>query len=110
MPLAPWCSGQRCTFATDKTPTLMFTGQNDTTAPPAQHGNVFYGQIPASTPKVIAEIAGANHGTPLSVTSNTGMKTLGVSWMKVYLDGDERYKPFIQMQMNSTIPLLPAGL
>jgi dienelactone hydrolase len=96
MPLAPWCSGTGCNFATDTIPTLMFTGQNDTTAPPAQHGNVFYGQIPATTPKIIAEISGANHGTPLSVTANTGMKTLGVSFLKVYVDGDDRYKPFLQ--------------
>lgn len=49
-----------------------------------------------STPKMLYEIAGAGHfvwGTPRTNDGASGRYAL--SWQKVFLDGDERYRPFL---------------
>jgi triacylglycerol lipase len=74
-------------------PTLIITGQNDTTAAPAQHGKPAYDGIPASTQKQYVEISGGNHQSALSVNATTGQ--YAVAWMKYEIDGDVRYKPFL---------------
>jgi hypothetical protein len=72
---------------------MILGGQADTVAPPAQHASVFYSSIPSSTPKGIALSAGASHFIPS--TPPAGFTQLAVAWMKYYVDGDVRYKPFI---------------
>ncbi|MET0595839.1 MAG: alpha/beta hydrolase, partial [Polyangiaceae bacterium] len=80
-------------FAAIVAPTLLITGQNDTTAAPAQHGKKAYDGIPASTIKQYVEISGGNHQSALSVNSTTSR--YAVAWMKYEVDGDTRYKALL---------------
>jgi len=91
VPTVPWDLGKR--FPNDRVPTMILGGQADTVAPPAQHASVFYGSIPSATPKGIALATGASHFIPS--TPPAGFTQLAVAWMKYYVDGDTRYKPFI---------------
>jgi len=80
-------------FAAIVAPSLIITGQNDTTAPPAQHGKTAYNGIPASTIKQYVEISGGNHQSALSVNATTSR--YAVAWMKYEVDGDARFKTLL---------------
>ncbi len=52
--------------------------------------------IPEATPKLIYEVQGGDHNvcnTPSSVSGAVGR--YGLSWQKVFLEGDERYRKFL---------------
>jgi hypothetical protein len=77
-------------------PTLIIAGQSDFIAPVASHAWPFYGTIPSSTHKAYMEIANGDHfiantGTPYAAI----VGRYGISWLKLYVDGDERYREFI---------------
>ncbi|POM23027.1 Lipase 1 [Actinomadura rubteroloni] len=72
------------------TPTMILTGQNDTLS---SESPTVYNGIPASTPKQLLYIAGGNHGTVL--TASTNIARYVVPWLKVYLSGDSRYAQFV---------------
>ena len=74
-------------------PTLILTGQNDTTAAPAQHGRRQYDTMSPSLTKEYVEIAGGNHQAALSPATIPGQ--YAVSWIKFTVDGDARYRPFL---------------
>jgi dienelactone hydrolase len=74
-------------------PTLILTGQNDTTAPPAQHGRRQYDTIPATTTKEYVEASGGNHQSALSPGTLPGR--YAIAWIKYVVDGDARYRPFL---------------
>jgi dienelactone hydrolase len=93
MPFCPWSSSPT-TFPNITVPTLIFAGQNDTIAPVAQHAYPFYQSIPASTTKAFAEVAGGDHFAANNPTNPT-VARYGVSWMKVYVDGDMRFAQFL---------------
>ena len=60
-----------------------------------------YTAIPESTPKMLYEVAGQGHNvcnTPTSNSRVTGRYIL--SWQKVFLEGDDRYRQFL-LQMPS---------
>jgi predicted dienelactone hydrolase len=86
------------TFSTLTAPTLILAGQNDTVATPTLQTS-FYTSIPVSTPKVYAEFAGGDayiSNTPIKNTPIVGL--LGLSWLKVHVEGDGRYAQFIETQ------------
>ena len=74
-------------------PTLVITGQNDPTAPPAQHGLRQYGTMSSSISKEYVEIAGGNHQAALLPATIPGQ--YAVSWIKFTVDGDARYRPML---------------
>jgi alpha-beta hydrolase superfamily lysophospholipase len=74
-------------------PTLIITGELDKVADPTQHGHAAYNGIPATTQKQYVEIASGDHQSALSVNATTGQ--YAVAWMKYEVDGDVRYKPFL---------------
>lgn len=80
-------------FSSIVAPTLILTGQNDPTAPPAQHGLRQYNSMSASITKEYVEIAGGNHQAALSPATIPGQ--YAVSWIKLTVDGDTRYRPFL---------------
>lgn len=92
IPLAPYDTATR-SFSTVTTPTLIFGGQNDTTAPPASHGLVFYNSLPSSTDKAYLELKGASHSAPTS--ANTTIAKYSISWLKRFIDNDTRYEQFL---------------
>jgi dienelactone hydrolase len=74
-------------------PTLILTGQSDSTAGPAQHGRRQYDSMSPSLTKEYVEIAGGNHQSALSPATIPGQ--YAVSWIKLTVDGDARYRPFL---------------
>jgi hypothetical protein len=76
-------------------PTLMLAGSADTAVLGLGMSQPVYAAIPDSTPKLLYELAGASH---FDVTPDVGGKLFGfygLSWHKVYLEGDMRYYQFL---------------
>jgi len=94
VPLAPWDT--TAAFGLITAPTLIFAGEKDTVAPPAQHAMAFYNGIPASTTKAYAEVTGGDHYAADDPTTSATVALLGLSWLKVHVEGDTRYRPFIK--------------
>jgi hypothetical protein len=77
------------------TPALLFASQGDPLAGGQSQG--FYDTIPNTTPKLLWEAPGGDHwlfNTPKSLGGAVGR--YGLSWLKVYLEGDMRYAPFLK--------------
>jgi len=75
-----------------QSPVLIFSGQNDVVAPPAQHADIHYNETPNTTNKVLFEIADADHS--VANTPNGGGGAVGeiaLSWLKLYVEGNECY-------------------
>jgi len=59
----------------------------------------FYESIPNSTPKVLFEINNAGHwegNDPANQSGTVGL--FGLSFLKVFLEGDERWRPFLKQK------------
>ena len=83
---------------TVKTPTLFICSDSDTVAG-CGFSTTSYGQIPGMTPKMILKIPGASHFNWFSPTDAVTMGTSGayaLAWQKVFLEGDERWKPILK--------------
>lgn len=87
-------------FRTMRVPSLMFAGTADVLA--GGQSGPFYDSIPNSTPKMLFEIAGAGHSVANSPSSQSGeIGRYGLSWLKVFLEGDERYRQFLVQRPDS---------
>ncbi|HEX3867609.1 MAG TPA: hypothetical protein VHV78_12690 [Gemmatimonadaceae bacterium] len=80
-------------FSSIIAPTLIITGQSDTTAPPAQHGRRQYDSMSSAIVKEYVEIQGGAHTS--AITPDTIPGQYAVSWIKFNVDGDARYRPFL---------------
>jgi dienelactone hydrolase len=86
--------------AMNKVPVLMFEGTNDVLAAGMSEG--YYSQTPDSVPKMLFEVSGAPHEVANNPANSNGTIGLyGLSWWKVYLEGDERYKQFLLLPKPS---------
>jgi dienelactone hydrolase len=99
IPLAPWDSGSR-QFRSIDTPTLILACENDSTAPVSSHADPFYEAIPDSTDKAFVELNGGGHtcangSSGFGGSYNDVLSRMGVSWMKLHLDKDQRYNQFV---------------
>jgi dienelactone hydrolase len=91
--LAPW---DTTNFRDVRTPALIFACESDVIAPVFQHASPFYNEIPNSTPKAFVEINGGSHYCANGGgVNNDVLSRFGVSWMKLHLDQDERYRQFL---------------
>jgi dienelactone hydrolase len=80
--------------AMNKVPILMFEGTADVLAASMSDG--YYMQVPDSVPKMLFETTGADHFYANDPASQMGIVGLyGLSWMKVFLEGDMRYRQFL---------------
>ncbi len=80
-------------------PTFLFASVFDVLAGGQTPG--FYSgnsnSIPATTPKGIYEVATGDHWTANNPAHESGQIGLyGLSWLKVFLEGDERYRQFFK--------------
>ena len=91
IPLNPYQPSGR--FAAIVAATLVLTGQNDTTAAPTSHGRPHYDSIPATTIKQYVEAQAGNHQSAFSPNGLTAR--YAISWLKYNVDGDARYRPFL---------------
>ena len=95
IPFTPWQPGG--VFDRVTAPTLVIAGSNDAVAPSDQHAWPHFQSLPVGTPRVYLEIADGDH-----FIANTGrgedLATIGrygIAWLKLYLEGDERYRTFL---------------
>lgn len=77
-------------------PVLIFSGQNDNVAPPAQHANIHYNVTPNTTDKLLFEVKNGDHS--VANTPNGGNGAVGkiaLSWLKLYVDENDCYCPLL---------------
>jgi dienelactone hydrolase len=82
-------------FASDQVPTLFIAGSADPNAGGQSRG--LFASLPETTPKMLFEVQGGPHeigNDPLNAGGEVGR--YGLSWLEVFLVGDERYRPFLE--------------
>ena len=87
--LCPWLPSPDLDHSS---PVVIFSGQDDTVAPPGVHANIHYDNTPNSTNKLLFEIENGNHGvanTPEGGNSSVGK--IALSWFKLYVDQNDCY-------------------
>jgi dienelactone hydrolase len=97
--LCAWSPGTP--FTNNKVPTLLFASLGDPLAGGQSQG--FYTSIPQTTPKMLIEVPGGDHyfaNNPAGANRQVGR--YGLSWMKVFLEGDERYRQFLKTPPTGT--------
>ncbi|WP_327434355.1 poly(ethylene terephthalate) hydrolase family protein [Streptomyces sp. NBC_01236] len=88
--LAPYSPSQN--LATDRVPTMVIGGQNDTVVTPSYLDGL-YASMPAATQSAFLQIAGADH-VYYTHPNNTEMKVL-IPWLKTFVDNDTRHTQFL---------------
>jgi len=91
--LCPWLPNPELNH---QSPVLIFSGENDPTAPPAQHANIHYNVTPNTTDKLLFEVANGNHS--VANTPNGGDGAVGkiaLSWLKLYVEENDCYCPLL---------------
>lgn len=106
IPFTPWsggfapCTGGSTgptTFNTITVPTLVIAGLNDAIAPENTHAYPFFTSIASGTPKAYMEFTAGGHNAANNGNTNIAMNSkYAVAWLKLYMDGDERYRTFIE--------------
>ena len=95
IPLAPWDTTSYYA-SRSQAPTLIFACESDVIAPVFQHASPFYNSLPSSIDKAFVEINGGSHFCANGGSIyNDVLSRFGVSWMKLHLDEDNRYKQFL---------------
>jgi dienelactone hydrolase len=104
--MEPW--NPSTTYPMDTVPSLIFAGTSDGLAGPPMPQNE-YTSIPTTTPKTLLVFTSGTHyvstsptnsGTDMAPdTSSTGtVARFGISWLKVFLECDTRFKPFLTVK------------
>lgn len=91
--LCPWLPNASLNH---NSPVLILSGENDPTAPPAEHANLHYNATPNTTNKLLFEIENGNHSvanTPNGGNGATGK--LALSWLKLYVEENDCYCPLL---------------
>jgi hypothetical protein len=91
--LCPWLPNAQLNH---QSPVLIFSGEDDTVAPPSQHADLHYNATPTTTDKVLFEIANGNHS--VANTPNGGGGSVGkiaLSWLKLYVEENDCYCPLL---------------
>jgi dienelactone hydrolase len=96
--------GPSTTYPDDSVPTLIFAGGSDTLEGPPMPEDQ-YMSIPSTTPKLLYLIANGGAFAAASPTNTTtdlvdagttaNVARFGLSWLKVFLECDERFRPFL---------------
>jgi len=80
-------------------PTLIIGADGDTTAPVGTYAIPFFDGIPGTTPKAYIELRNALHREPVNTAfdgaENPVHAMYTVVWLKVFVDDDARYTPFL---------------
>ncbi|WP_310994102.1 poly(ethylene terephthalate) hydrolase family protein [Aequorivita marina] len=95
--LCPWLPNPSLNH---ESPVLIFSGQNDPTAPPAQHADIHYDVTPETTNKLLFEVENGGHS--VANTPNGGNGAVGkiaLSWLKLYVDQNDCYCPLLTNEL-----------
>jgi dienelactone hydrolase len=79
-----------------QSPVLIFSGEDDTVAPPSQHATNHYNVTPNTTEKLLFEIENGDHS--VANTPNGGDGAVGriaLSWLKLYVEDNDCYCPLL---------------
>ncbi|MFE7506111.1 serine aminopeptidase domain-containing protein [Promicromonospora sp. NPDC057488] len=91
VPLTPWSVDK--TFPEVTAPTLIIGAEDDIVARVRLHAEPMYESLPAGGDKAYLELRDATHDAP--VLPDTNIARYGISWLKLYVDDDERYARFL---------------
>ena len=91
IPMTPWNLDK--TWGEITTPMYIIGAEWDTIAPVATHAIPFYNSLPSSTDRAYMELDNATHFAPN--VSNTTIAKYSISWLKRFVDEDERYEQFL---------------
>jgi predicted dienelactone hydrolase len=91
IPLTPWNLSK--SFSRVTVPTLVIGAEADTIAPVRSHSRPFFQSLPAAPGKAFLELNGASHFAPN--TPNTTIAKFSISWLKLFVDDDTRYRQFV---------------
>ena len=92
--LCPWLSSPDSNTLNHSVPVLIFSGEEDPTAPPDVHADVHYDLTPESTDKLLFEVAAGNHAIandPANAFGDIGK--YGLAWLRHYLLDDPCHCP-----------------
>ena len=79
-------------------PTLFICGASDGIAPCGSHSEDAYAEMAASTEKMLVMVSSGHSGQP---TAGGGMSgAYGLAFQKVFLEGDERWRPILLAAEN----------
>ncbi len=101
--LCPWLSSPNSSDLDHTVPVLIFSGEDDPTAPPNQHADIHYSLTPNTTDKLLFEVASGNHSVandPANVQGEIGQ--YGLSWLRYFLLGDPCHCPLTIEPSTST--------
>ncbi|MAZ72936.1 MAG: lipase [Flavobacteriaceae bacterium] len=77
-------------------PVLIFSGQNDPTAPPAQHANIHYNETPSTTDKLLFEVENGNHSVANTPSGANGLiGQIALSWLRLNMEENDCYCPLL---------------
>lgn len=103
IPFTPWLPD--ADFSAVAVPTLVIAGEIDRIATVAEHAWPHFQTLSDDIPRMYLEIKDGNHFIANSVTENAGLApnidvhdlvgAMGVAWLKLFLDGDESYRPLV---------------
>lgn len=104
IPLTPW--QPNADFSKVSVPTLIIAGETDRIAAANTHALPHYEMIPESTEKMYVEFKGGNHFIANNSTATNerllpnidvhdAISYFAVSWLRLYLDGDENYRGLV---------------
>lgn len=95
--LSPYGAGSSSTKVA--VPTLLFVATSDPLATPSGHVKPAYNGIPASTMKMYLEFPGSSHDIAQFPTGSRAtdptVARYGLAWLKFNVDGDTRYRQFL---------------
>jgi triacylglycerol lipase len=95
--LSPWGGGASSKNIT--VPTLLFVATGDPLSTPGTHVEPAYAGIPAGTSKMYVEFSGGAHDIAQfpngSRNTDPVVARYGLSWLKFNVEGDARYRPFL---------------
>jgi len=91
IPLTPWHTQKN--WSDVEVPTLVIGAENDSVASVRSHAIPFYESLSGDLDRAYLELRGASHFAPN--TSNTAIAKYSISWLKRFVDEDERYEQFL---------------
>jgi predicted dienelactone hydrolase len=91
IPMTPWSVDK--TFPEVTAPTLVIGAEDDIVARVRSHAEPLYESLPADGDKAYLELRDATHSAPSA--PNTMIARYSLSWLKRYVDDDERYQQFL---------------
>lgn len=96
IPFTPWFPDGD--FSNMEVPTMIIAAAADRIAPVDEHAWPFFQSLPEQTPRAYLEIADGNHfiGNNMSPQWHPLLGRYAIAWLKIHMDGDERYRRFIE--------------